>query len=123
MLRVRNVSSPVRERIVYCMLYSVGGRPGGGWKIVAGVGCSQNTPTKFAQIFRLALFLPHSPSLHIPYKLHLPTFLAPQRIQRPLARPSPRQIVRRVRRLTHSHPLTPASYQPAPQPLQHLNPL
>lgn len=60
MLRKRNVNTLLRGRIVYSILYSGRGRPGGSWKIVAGGCCSQNAPAKFAQFFRVTTFLPQS---------------------------------------------------------------
>ena len=50
----RNASGLLRQAIVYCMLDSVGGRPRGGWKIWPGCALCQNTPARFARIFRLS---------------------------------------------------------------------
>ncbi len=47
----RNASAPLRKPIVYGILYFVGGRPHGGWKMWPGCVCGQNTPTRFARIF------------------------------------------------------------------------
>jgi len=49
----RNASGLLRQAIVYCMLDFVEGRPRAGWKIVAGLCCSQNAPARFARIFRV----------------------------------------------------------------------
>jgi hypothetical protein len=54
--RRRHVAEPergalVRNRTVYGILYFVGGRPQGGWKMWPALFVSQPTPTRFARIF------------------------------------------------------------------------
>jgi hypothetical protein len=50
----RNAAGLLRQATVYGMLDSVEGRPWGGRKIWPGCVVSQNTPTRFARIFRLS---------------------------------------------------------------------
>ena len=57
-----------------------GGRPGGGWKIVAGQCCGQYAPPKIARIFRVAPFSPQSRPAEPPS----PTFSPLSSPQKPL---------------------------------------